>query len=193
VIAGCLRTELCNQINYMWTFYKCVFTDVGKWNETTFLRKTCGPRDSLDALENKRFLYPCHTLLKLLMHPVHYVVTTPATDLCFTVFMKHKKRFLTPQEWDYVFWSHVTAFFLLSNIFYMFLFSFYICQINSCPFASEYTSRVQQSFNNSLLYFKSLELMSGYKPFSRKSYKHTATDCTNSLHSLYSCTQIWPV
>jgi len=33
--------------------------------------------------------YLCHTLLKLLIHPVHCPVATPAPD--FTVFMKHEK------------------------------------------------------------------------------------------------------
>jgi hypothetical protein len=122
----------------------------------TSLRKTQGPRDSLNALENKHFLPLPHThSLKLLMHPVHCLVTTSAPDLCFTVFMKHKSSPFWHLRKEIISFDHYVTSFLLSNIFFMSSFSCYLCQINACPLhqniPTEYTSVLTTAYYISCL------------------------------------------
>jgi len=148
----------------MCCFHRC---EKMKWNH--FLKENmCSQRQSGCSGEEIFFLPLPHTTEITRASsplPSHY---HSYWLVLHSLYETQKKSFLTPQERDYVFWSHVTTFFLLSNIFYVFIFLSYLP--NKClSFASEYTNGVYQCFNNSLLYFKSLELLSTYKPFSRKS------------------------
>jgi hypothetical protein len=162
-----MHTELCKQINYVWNFLEtCCFHRCGKMKWNHFLKENMWFQRQFGCFGEQTFFtsathYWNYSCIQSIAQLLPQLLTSQSSWNMKQVLSDTSGKRLC---------LLITCHLLFITLYILYFFIFLLSLPNKCLFfASEYTNRVHQCFNNSLLYFRSLQLVSAYKPFSRKS------------------------